>query len=402
MSTGFQAVKISDNVYWVGAIDWELADFHGYATPRGSTYNAYLILADQITLIDTVKTRYYDEMMARIASVIDPIQIHTIISNHSEMDHTGSLPRTIDAVKPERVLASRQGVNALGDIFNGKVNVEAVAEGETLELGDGKTLHFIEAALVHWPDSMFTYLDSDKILFSNDGFGMHLASTERFCDELNYEELKIETKAYFANILWPMAAKVGAVMKKIDEFEHPIDLVAPDHGPVWRGFLEDVFKWYRSWVNAETEKKAVVIYDTMWESTAKMAAAVADGIASTGAKVKVLPISKRDRSTIATELLDASALVVGSPNLNAGLYPTVADALTYVEGLMPKKRPLIGAAFGSYGWSPVVGKKLAGWLENMGAEVVGKPVQTKHVPDADALAECRELGKKVGERVLAE
>ncbi len=400
MSTPFEAVKVSENVYWVGVIDWELADFHGYSTPRGSTYNAYLILGEKVTLIDTVKHKYFGEMMARIQSVIDPKEIHTIISNHSEMDHTGALQMTINAVQPERVFASKKGVDAINEIFNGAVNVEAVTEGEPLDLGGGKNLHFIEAPLVHWPDSMFTYLDSDKILFSNDGFGMHLASAERFDDEVDPWILRHEAKTYFANILWPMAAKVGATMKKLDEFAHPIELIAPDHGPIWRSKMDDIMAWYREWVDGVTAKKVLVFYDTMWQSTAKMATAVAEGVKQSGAQVKVYPIAKSDRSEIATELLNAAAVIVGSPNLNGGVFPAVADIMTYLEGLKPKKQALLGGSFGSYGWSPVIGKKLSAWLEGIGAEVIEKPVQTKHVPADEALEECRILGKTIGEKVM--
>lgn len=341
----FQAVKISEHVYWVGAIDWGLRDFHGYATSRGSTYNAYLILADKVTLVDAVKAPFMEEMMARIASVIDPKRIDFIISNHAEMDHTGALPAVIQAVEPSAVFASTMGVKALADHLLAE-GVTAVKDGETLDLGN---LHvtFYETRMLHWPDSMFTYLQEEAVLFSNNAFGMHLASAKRFDDELDPALLRYEAKKYYANILTPYSHLVLRVLEKLRDLLPEVQMIAPDHGPVWRSGIAGVLEDYARWARQEPTDKVVIVYDTMWESTAQMARAVVEGVTAGGAKAVLMPLGASHRSDIATELLDAGALVVGSPTLNNHLFPTVADVLTYLRGL--KRLNLVGAAFGSYG-----------------------------------------------------
>ncbi len=398
MGNSFRAVQISDNVYWVGAIDWELTDFHGYTTERGSTYNAYLVLGEKIALVDTVKAPFREEMLARINSVIHPSRIDYLISNHSEMDHTGSLPDVIREIQPEKIFASPKGVVALELHFHEGWQIETANEGDVLDLGDMK-LQFLDAKMVHWPDSMFTYLDKDKILFTNDAFGMHLASMERFADEIDPWILEYEAKTYFANILWPFSAATGKVIEKVQSFSEPVEIIAPDHGPVWREKLDWIINLYRKWINHETEKKAVVVYDTMWQSTSKMAGVIADGIFEAGVDVKVLPLSRTPRSVIATELLDASAMLVGSPNLNAGLFPTVADILTYLKGLKPKNHKITGAAFGSYGWSPAATKQIVSYLEEIKADIPLEPLQVKYKPDDEILGQCFEFGNELGKLI---
>lgn len=401
MESAFRAVKVSENVYWVGAIDWELADFHGYATPRGSTYNAFLILDEKITLIDTVKAPFFDEMMSRIQSVIDPTKIDIIVSNHSEMDHTGALPRTVAATSPSQVYASGKGVKAISRHMDPGIEVTAVVEGDELSLGQGK-LTFLMTSMVHWPDSMFAYYDRDGVLFSNDAFGMHLASTERWADELEEGVIRKETTTYYANILWPTSKAVQGVLKKVDAFESPINIIAPDHGPLWReNGIKMVLDWYRKWSAAEVDgRNIVILYDSMWGSTAKLAAIVADGVASGGASAKVLPLGKVSRADAATELLEASAVAVGSPNLNGGLFPTVADVLTYLKGLRPTKPTIPGAVFGSYGWSPAVFKTLATEMEALGVELLEDPLKSNYVPADDERQAAFALGEKLANATL--
>ncbi|MCB2198143.1 FprA family A-type flavoprotein [bacterium] len=396
MAGAFSSVQISEHVYWVGAIDWELADFHGYATPRGSTYNAFLILADKVTLIDTVKEKYTGELLDRISSVIDPSKIDIIVSNHSEMDHTGALPEIVKVVKPEKIVASPKGVQAISRHFHGTgIEVEAVKEGDTLDLGN-MTLRFMLTTMVHWPDSMFSYLEGDGVLFSNDAFGMHLASTERFVDEVDPWVVRYESAKYYANILWPTSKAVSAVLKKVHSLGAPINQIAPDHGPNWRinDDIHLVMDWYRDWTEGKSNPdKAVITFDTMWGSTAKMARAIAEGLGAGGMTVRMLPLQKTERSDLATELLDASVFVAGSPSLNSGLYPTIADALTYIKGLRPSKPTIIGGAFGSYGWSPAVQKQLGEWLTSMGVELPHEVLNTQYVPSGDDLEAAVEYGK---------
>ncbi|MFC1888500.1 FprA family A-type flavoprotein [Thermodesulfobacteriota bacterium] len=396
MSGPFKAVKVTDSVYWVGAIDWAIRDFHGYSTSRGTTYNAFLILADKITLIDTVKAPFKDEMLSRIASVVDPGKIDIIISNHSEMDHSGCLFDVIEAVKPEKVFASLMGVKALSAHFHRDDEVEALKDGDTLSLGN-MTLSFLETRMLHWPDSMFTYLAEERLLFSQDGFGMHLATTERFADEIDEEVLLWEGAKYFANILLPFSPFVLKLLDRVEGLDLVIDIVAPDHGPIWRKDIDRVLALYSGWASRRPTAKAVVTYDTMWQSTALMARTICEGLTTGGATAKLLPLASSHRSDVATEILDAGALLVGSPTMNNHLFPTVADVLTYLKGLRP--RNLVGAAFGSHGWSGEGAKQAEEMLTTMNVEMLGT-IQTQYVPDDETLGRCFSLGELVAKRLL--
>jgi len=355
----FEAIKVDDYVFWVGAVDWDIRDFHGYATPRGTTYNAYLILADKVTLIDTVKAPFMPEMLSRVASVVELSAVDYIISNHAEMDHSGGLVEAIRLMNPEKVFASTRGVKALAEHFNLDQPITAVTDGESLSLGD-MTLTFLETPMVHWPESMVTLLDKGGVLFSQDAFGMHLASTERFDDELDSALLEYEAARYYANIILPLSATV------VKQLQEPTN-------------------------------KAVIVYDTMWQSTALMARAIGEGVAEGGVSVKLMPLSGSHRSDVVTELLDAGALLVGSPTLNGNMLPRVADLLTYLKGLKPKN--LIGTSFGSYGWAGKAVGQVQQQLQQIGVELVTEGIEAKYVPDAEALSRCRDLGLEVARRL---
>jgi flavorubredoxin len=396
MSGVFKAARVTDHVYWVGAIDWAIRDFHGYLTSRGSTYNAYLILADKITLVDTVKRPFREEMLSRIASVIDPGDITYIISNHSEMDHSGCLPEVIQAVKPEKVFASVMGANALAEHFHLDREIVAVKDGESINLGN-MNVSFVETRMLHWPDSMFTYLAEDGVLFSQDAFSMHLASSERFDDEISDDILDYEAARYFANILLPLSSAVVKCLEKMRSLDITMRIVATDHGPIWRKDVNRIVELYSRWAAQKPTKKAVVAYDTMWQSTAMMARAIGEGLKAGGADAKLMPLRACHRSDVATEILDAGALLVGTPTLNNNLFPTVADALTYLKGLKP--RNLIGAAFGSYGWSGEAVGQVEDVLRGMKVELVGESIKAKYVPDDEALARCYSQGMLVAEKL---
>ncbi len=398
MSETFKAIKVTDNVYWVGAIDWDVRNFHGYLTSRGTTYSAFLILADKVTLIDTVKAPFFDEMMARITSVVAPQKIDYIISNHAEMDHSGSLPRTIEATKPEAVFASKMGQKALDAHFHMDRQITAVADGETLDLGNMK-LTFVETRMCHWPDSMVSYLHERELLFSQDGFGMHLASYERFADELPRDILDYESAKYYANILMPLGTFINKTLKKIVDLGIPLSMVVPDHGPIWRKKedIERIIGSYARWAAQEPTNKALVVFDSMWGSTAKMARAIGEGLAAGGAKAKLMSMSACHRSDVPTELLDAGALVVGSPTMNNNIFPSIADVMTYIKGLKPCN--LVAAAFGSYGWSGEAPKHLHAILKEMDLAVVAEPLRVNYVPDEATLGQCRKFGETVAKRL---
>ena len=396
MKETFKAVKVTDNVWWVGAIDWAVRDFHGYSTGRGTTYNAYLILADKITLIDTVKAPFKNELLARIASVVEPGKIDYIISNHAEMDHTGCLGDVIEAVKPEKVFASAMGAKALAEHFDMDLQITTVKDGEKLSLGN-LNVSFVETRMCHWPDSMVTYLHEDELLFSQDAFGMHLASYERFADEIDETVLDVEAAKYYANILLPLSTFVAKTLDKAVGLGVPFSIIAPDHGPIWRADPGRIIESYACWAGQKRTNKAIVMYDTMWGSTAMMARAIGEGLASGGAAVKLMPMGSSHRSDVATEILDAGAILVGSPTINNSLFPRLADVLTYLKGLKPKG--LVGGAFGSFGWSGEAVKDITAYLKDMDVEIVGEAVRVKYVPDAAALAECRQLGEMVAKRL---
>jgi flavorubredoxin len=396
MKNTFKAVQVTEDVWWVGAIDWNIRDFHGYQTRRGSTYNAYLILADTITLIDTVKAPFREEMLARIASIVDPGKIEYIVSNHSEMDHSGSLPEVIRAVNPKKVFASAVGAKTLTELFPLDREITAVKDGETLSLGN-RTLTFLETRMLHWPDSMFAYLNEEQLLFSQDAFGMHYASLERFADECDPAVLAYEAATYYANIILPYSPLVLKLIEKVTAAGLTFRTIAPDHGPIWRKETGGIIASYGKWAAQKPEAKAVVVYATMWHSTEMMARAISEGLAAGGLHVKLMSMDEVHRSDVVYELLGAGALAVGSPTLNNHILPNMADILTYMKGLKP--RNLIGAAFGSFGWSGEAVKEIEEILSEMKVEKAGEGIRVKNVPDAQVLARCYELGRTMAEKV---
>jgi flavorubredoxin len=393
MSDAFKAVPIADRVWWVGAIDRSIRDFHGYATRQGTTYNAYLVQADPVVLIDTVKAPFMDEMLARIASVVDPAKIRYIVSNHAEMDHSGGLPRAVDLIRPEKVFASANGVKALEAQFHWGRAVEAVKDGQELRLGDA-ALRFLETRMLHWPDSMMTYLVPGDVLFSQDGFGMHLASVERFADQIPTDVLYAEAAKYYANILLPLSSFVTKLLARVAEMNLAPKIIAPDHGPVYRKDPGWIVKQYAKWAAQKPTRKAVVAFDTMWGSTEAMARAIGEGLAAGGASpVRLLPMHASHRSDVAAELLEAGALVAGSPTLNNTIFPTMGDLLAYLGGL--RRVNLVGAAFGSYGWSGEAVGRIEERLKAMEVEIVADALKVPYVPDSSALDRCRALGSHV-------
>ena len=393
-----QAIKVTDKVYWVGAIDWNVRDFHGYSTNKGTTYNAFLILGEKTVLIDTVKKEFYSEMLSRIKSITEPSKIDIIISNHAEFDHSGSLKTAIADMKPQHVYASVMGAANLKAHLGADLPVEPLANGSSLDIG-GDSLTFVESRMLHWPDSMVCLLKNENILFCNDIFGMHYASSKRFDDEVCETEWLYEVKKYFANIILPYSKIVMAFLGQVKRLGINPSIICPDHGPVWRKDIAKIINLYAGFAAQKNKNKALVIYDTMWGSTEKMAAAVTDGISSTGVEVKQMSLHSTHRSDAAAELLDSAALVIGSPVLNQEIYPSLGDLLTYFKGL--KKQNLIGAVFGSYGWSEGSLNGLETFLkESLNTEIVSPAVKSRFVPTEEKLKECFELGKAVGLKVL--
>jgi flavorubredoxin len=395
MKDTFKAVEVAKDVFWVGAIDWAVRDFHGYLTSRGTSYNAFLVLAEKITLIDTVKSSFEDEMIARIGSVIDPQRIDYLVSNHAEPDHAGAMGEVIRAIHPEKVFSSQLGAMALAGNF-ALEGIEKVADGQKLSLGN-RDITFVETPMCHWPESMVCYLHDQELLFSQDGFGMHLAGYERFDDEVDERVLLDEAARYYANILMPLGAAVTMTLNRITDMGIAVKIIAPDHGPIWRSEPTKILEKYSRWARQERTTKAVVIYDTMWGSTDRMARAVGEGLASGDVRVRLMPLGGVHRSDIAAEIIDAGALLVGAPTLNSQMFPSIADVMTYLKGLRPKG--LVGAVFGSFGWSGEGNEEIGKILEDMRVELVGSPLGVNYSPENQDLQECYRLGKKVAGRL---
>ncbi len=389
--------EIKKDIFWVGAVDWTVRDFHGYSTYRGTTYNSYLMLDDKKVLFDTVKKNMKGELIHRIRSVIDPGEIDYIVVNHVEMDHSGSLPEIIELVQPEKVICSQMGKKALLDHFHREDWPYHVAgPGESVSVGN-RTITFLETRMLHWPDSMFSYIPEEKLLISSDAFGEHLASTERFDDEIDQSVLMHEAAKYYANILTLYSPLVKKLLKKVGEMGIEIDMIAPDHGIIWRKDPGKILDAYSRWCVHEGTNKALVIYDTMWHSTEMMAKAVADGIESQGVSVKLLDLRVNHRSDVMTEVLDAKAVALGCPTLNNGLLPRMAGFLMYMRGLRPTNK--FGVAFGSYGWSGEAVKLMNKAMEEMKFDMIDPGLRVKYVPDHSHLKECIELGRKLGKAV---
>jgi len=391
-------LEIAKGIYWVGAIDWNIRDFHGYSTNLGTTYNAYLIVDEKITLVDAVKKEFADELIDRISQIVDPKKIDYVISNHTEMDHSGGLARVMHRIGEEKpVYCSKTGFKNLSKHFVQKWNYQPVEDGGQLKIGK-RTLVFMETKMLHWPDSMFTYAKEDKILFSSDAFGQHYAGLERFDDQIG-DAIMPHAKKYFANILLLYAPLILKLVEKVKSMGLAIDTILPDHGVMWRKDPMKIVKAYVEWSEQKPKRKALVIYDTMWHSTQSMAETIAEALGQEGVDAKPMHLRTWHRSDIMTEVLDAGAIIVGSPTLNNGFFPTVGDILTYLKGLKPQNK--VAAAFGSYGWSGEAVKLITKELEEMKFKVVDPGLKVQFVPDHEALQACRELAKKIAKELPA-
>ena len=388
-------VQLARGVYWVGAIDWNVRNFHGYSTHRGSTYNAYLIVDEKVALIDTVKAPFYDEMAARVREIVSFDKIDYVISNHVEMDHSGSLPMALrDAKNARLVTLEKFGENGLAKTFHQSWPTIAVKEGSTVDLGKRK-LAFIPTPMLHWPDSMCTYLVEDKLLFSMDAFGQHIATSQRFDDEVDMGIVMHEASKYYANILMPFGDLIVKAVNKLGGVK--IDMIAPSHGIIWRSHIKDIVDSYAKWGKGETDAKALVIYDTMWGSTQKMALAIVNGIVGEGVNVKLFNLTASDKSDVIKEVLDAKALIIGSPTLNNGMFPSVAEFLCYLKGLKPRNK--IGAAFGSHGWGGGAMKAVQQELEQTGVELIDSKLAFKFVPDEAEIQKCIDFGREIAAKI---
>lgn len=391
------AIEISPKVWWVGGIDWNERLFHGYTTERGITYNAYLIMDEKITLIDTCKATFADELVQRISQVVDPAKIDVVITNHVEMDHSGSLP-VIHKIAPnaEIYASAGAGVNELRAHFG--IEATPVKTGDTLCIGE-RTLSFVTTPMVHWPDNMVTYSDVDKILFSNDAFGQHFATTKRFDDENDMCEVMKQAKKYYANIVWPYGMQAGRALAAVKGLE--LKMIAPSHGCIWRSHIDEIIAKYEEWTTYQTQEKAVVVFDSMWHSTESMAREICDAFIAEGISAQLIDVKSTHISDIMLYMCDAKYVAVGSPTLNSNMLPTVASFLTYMRGLSPKNEQRIGLAFGSYGWAPLGPKQVYAELENAKFQLPVPVVAQQWVPSEENLAELQGIVRKMIEAARA-
>ena len=391
------AIEISPKVWWVGGIDWNERLFHGYTTERGITYNAYLIMDEKITLIDTCKATFADELVQRISQVVDPAKIDVVITNHVEMDHSGSLP-VIHKIAPnaEIYASAGAGVNELRAHFG--IEATPVKTGDTLCIGE-RTLSFVTTPMVHWPDNMVTYSDVDKILFSNDAFGQHFATTKRFDDENDMCEVMKQAKKYYANIVWPYGMQAGRALAAVKGLE--LKMIAPSHGCIWRSHIDEIIAKYEEWTTYQTQEKAVVVFDSMWHSTESMAREICDAFIAEGISAQLIDVKSTHISDIMLYMCDAKYVAVGSPTLNSNMLPTVASFLTYMRGLSPKNEQRIGLAFGSYGWAPLGPKQVYAELENAKFQMPVPVVAQQWVPSEENLAELQGTVRKMIEAARA-
>lgn len=392
------AIEIKKDVFWVGAVDFNLRNFHGYSLARrGTTYNAYLIGDENFTLVDTVASSFTSEMLHHIRQVVDPSTIDTIIVNHVEPDHSGALKKIVEEVKPERIVCSPMGKQTLIEHNHPQDwPYQVVKTGDSISLGR-RTVQFLETRMLHWPDSMFSYIPEDKLLFSSDAFGQNWASTERFDDEVDLNALLKESSHYYANIVLPFSNLVQKVLAKVGEMGLDIDMIAPDHGLIWRSHPDKILAAYDAYSRQEPQRKAVIVYDTMWRSTEMMANAITEALVERGVSVKPMHLKAFHHSDVMAEVIDSAAVLVGSPTHNNSMMPLVADVLTYMKGLKPVKK--ISAAFGSYGWSGEAVKHITGRLEEMKFDIVQTGVRSKYVPGHQQLAECKQLGYAVADAI---
>ncbi len=390
-------VTLKDGVYWVGVVDWNIRDFHGYITRRGSSYNSYLISDEKIALVDTVKGTFCNELIEHISEFTSLDKLDYIIVNHVEMDHSSSLPTIAKLAKNAKIFASVRGKEELIKHYGAEFErVETVKSGDTLKLGK-KTLTFLEAPMLHWPDSMFTYLVEDKILMPNDAFGQHLASSGRFDDEVDEQVLMEEAVTYYANILTPFAPLIVKKIQEVVAMKLPIDMIAPSHGIIWRKDPMKIVNAYLDWCTGKTEKhRVVIVFDTMWGSTDKMARAIADGIANEGVEVKLLKLRGTDNTDVVTEIVNSKVILVGSPTLNNGMFPSLGSFLTYITGLKPRGK--LWGFFGSYGWGGGAVRGMVKMAQEAGFEVIEPSIELKWVPTADELKKCFAFGQQIAQK----
>ena len=394
-------IEIKPDIFWVGALDYDNRDFHGYSrSPQGTTYNAYVIKDEKTALFDCVKADLGDIFLRRLEKVTALNKIDYLICHHLELDHSGVLPRLVEMVKPKKILCSPAGLKSIHGHFNtAGWPIEAVKTGDSLCLGR-HNIKFMETPMLHWPDSMISYVPEARLIISNDIFGQNIASPERFSDEIPRHRLEQAAKEYYFNIILPYSGNVLKSLKQLADTGWDIDMIAPDHGLILRGASEAAWaiNSYQAFAEQKPKAAALIVFDTMWRNTEEMAHYIAEGFDRVGVMAHVMSLKANHHSAVMTRLADCGALVAGSPTHNNDVLPLLHNTLSYIKGLRPKNR--LGGAFGSYGWSGEGVKVLGEMLTAMRFELPVEPVKCQYAPDQEALARCEDLGRQIGEALL--
>jgi anaerobic nitric oxide reductase flavorubredoxin len=393
--------ELKNGVYWVGATDWTVRHFHGYelSTHRGSTYNSYLIKDEKTVLIDTVWEPLTDRFMENLSEVVDIKNIDYVVMNHLEPDHSGALPAIMEFIPDATIIVSKKGEESIKRHYHKDWKLKVVSNGEKISIGKNE-LVFIEAAMLHWPDSMFTYLNGHNILFSNDAFGQHFASSDIFNDEVDENEVYQEALKYYANILTPFSKLVAKKIEELKGLNLPIDIIAPSHGIIWRKDSMQIVEKYYDWATESPDKNVVIVYNSMWGSTHKMAEFIGKGVGQAGVSYKIFNISTADRNDVLAEIFKAKGILLGSSTVNNGLLTSLLPLIEDLMGLKFVNR--VAASFGSYGWSGESPKILAEYLTKAKMKVIQEGLKVKYMPNDEELEQCITFGKDFAEKMLAE
>lgn len=393
----YMSFKVKNNVYWVGKVDWELQKFHGdeYSTTRGSTYNSYLIKEEKIVLIDTVWKPFSKEFVENLSKEVDLDKIDYVIANHGEIDHSGALPELMEKIPETPIYCTANGVKSLKGQYHKDWNFQVVKTGDTLDLGNGKQLIFVEMRMLHWPDSMASYLTKDNILFSNDAFGQHYATEFMYNDLVDQDELYAECLKYYANILAPFSMLVDKKIKEVLDLKIPIDIIATSHGVIWRDNPTQIVEKYLTWANNYQENQITILYGTMWDGTKRMAEAITKGIREIDKQVnvKLYNVAKTDKNDLITEIFKSKIILVGSPTIGGGVLSGVAEILEMIKEMRFKNKK--AASFGCYGWSGESIKVIKEHLEKSGFSVINDGLRTLWNPDDESLEKCVEFGREI-------
>jgi flavorubredoxin len=392
-------IEIVDGVFWVGAVDWDVREFHGhhYHTAHGTTYNAYLVKAEKAALVDTVHAPFASDMFERLRSLLPLDRLDYMIVNHVETDHSGSLPQVMAAAPQATIVCTANGEKAIRKHYQAESwRFQQVKTGDAVDLG-GRTLSFLEAPMLHWPDSMFTYVPELALLMPNDAFGQHLASSGRFDDEVDRAVLMDEASKYYANILTPFDKLVERKIKEVQQAQLDIRVIAPSHGVVWRKFPGDIVQAYLGWATSAGEERVIVAYDTMWGSTGRMARAVVEGVTETGVEARLHLVPTSDRTELVRDIVESRGLALGCATINKRVTPAMAGLLEELRGLRPEGK--IGLAFGSHGWGGGATKVIEAVMEDIGVTRAGDPIEATYRPTATDLASCKAAGRLLAEMV---